>query len=43
MDDEIKGLDIKGTDKFDEWWEQEHQEEDVDDVESDNYDDEICE
>lgn len=35
---DYQGLNIQGTgDRFDEWWELEHQEDDVDDVEADDY------
>lgn len=37
MDDDLQGLDIQGTDKYDEWWELEHQDEDVDDTLEDDY------
>ena len=38
--DDIQGLTVEGTgDRFDEWWELEHSEEDVDDVDFDVMDD----
>jgi len=41
MTDDYHGLEIEGTkDAFDEWWELEHTEEDVDDVDYDIMDDE---
>lgn len=40
MTDDYQGLDIKGTDPFDQWWEDEHTEEDdVDEVDYDVMDD----
>ena len=39
--DDYEGLAVEGTgDRFDEWWELEHSEEDVDDVDFDVMDDE---
>lgn len=42
---DYKGLEIKGTDVYDDWWKEDHDEvdEEADEVVSDNYNDDNCE